>query len=360
MKLRVGVIGTGFGSEVQIPVLTAHPRARVVAVASGTAGKAATVARRFGIPQAFDDYRQLVKVDLDLVSVTAPPHLHHAMTMAALGEGRRVICEKPMALHSGEAVEMLREAERRGVAHVIDHQLRFNPNRRAIRSLITGGFIGHPRHALVTAVGTGWSDPNRSWTWWSDAARGGGTLGATGSHQIDLLRYWLGEVEAVSGTVETYVAERPAPDGSEMRRVTSEDVTAFSARLASGAVAVVLLSAVATHPMGTRVEIWGDEGALILDREERLWGAKRGQSLQELTEPDTLKPPPGMQYSALWGLSFVRLVDHLVPALLDGSPIAPAATFGDGLQVQRVMDAVRASARSGWVRVASTVDDRNV
>ena len=53
----------------------------------------------------------------------------------------------------------------------------------------------------------------------------------------------------------------------------------------------------------------------------------------------------------LWGLSFVRLVDHAVGAALDGAPVAPAATFADGVAVQRVLDAVRQASRTGWVRV---------
>jgi predicted dehydrogenase len=57
-----------------------------------------------------------------------------------------------------------------------------------------------------------------------------------------------------------------------------------------------------------------------------------------------------MDYVPLWGLSFIRLVEHLVRAALDGGPVAPAATFRDGLEVQRVMDAVREAARLGWVR----------
>lgn len=350
MKLRVGVIGTGFGSQVQIPAFRAHPRVEVVAVASGTPGKARVAAERFEIPYAFDDHTELMNVDLDLVSITTPPHLHHPMTMSALLAKRHVICEKPMALSASEGVAMLREAERQKVVHVIDHELRFNPNRRRIKSLIEEGFVGRPRHALITIVGTGRSDPTRPWTWWSDAERGGGILGALGSHQIDLLRYWMGEIEAAAGTVQTYIRERPAPDGTGRKKVTSEDFTAFSLQFPSGAVGTVVISGVAANPVGPRLEVWGDDGTLLLDREERLWGAQRGRDLMEMTEPETTSPPPGMDYTALWGLSFVRVVEHLVSAILDSKPVAPAATFRDGLQVQRVMDAVR-SAAPGWVQV---------
>src|SRR5437879_8573755 len=194
-KLRVGVIGTGFGAEVQIPAFLAHPRVDAVAVASGTPGRERQVACRVEIPHAVGDYRaRVATAELDLISITSPPDTHHPATLAALAHRRHVLCEKPMALNAGQATEMLREAEQQGVTHVIDHELRFNPIRRKIKHLIKEGFIGTPRHALTTVVGTGRADASRPWTWWSDAGRGGGILGAQGSHQIDLLRYFLGDV----------------------------------------------------------------------------------------------------------------------------------------------------------------------
>lgn len=349
-RLRVGVIGTGFGALVQIPAFRANPRAEVVAVASGTPGKARRTAEAFGVPLAFDDWTKLVAADLDLVSITTPPSLHHAMALGALDAGRHVLCEKPMAMSAVQAAEMLAHGERARRVHVIDHELRFNPNRRKVKRLIEEGFVGRPRHALLTAVNASRLDPAKPWGWWFDEARGGGLLGAVGSHQVDLLRYWLGEVAAVTGTAVPVVPERPRPDGTGRRPVTADEFTTFSLRFRSGAVGTVFLSAVVTHAVGPRVEVWGDEGHLLLDAEDRLWGARRGEALAELTEPETLTPPPGMEYVSLWGVSFVRLVEHLVSATLDGAPVAPAATFQDGLAVQRVLDAVRRAARTGWVQ----------
>jgi predicted dehydrogenase len=347
-RLRVGVIGTGFGALVQVPAFRAHPRVDVVAVASGTPGKARAVADRFGVPRAFDDWTALVASDVDLVSITAPPHLHHAMALAAHGAGRHVLCEKPMALSGAEAEAMLAAAERSGRLHLIDHELRLNPNRRKVRTLLAEGFVGRPRHVLVTAMGGGRRDPEQPWGWWYDAARGGGLLGAVGSHQVDLLRYWLGEVEAACGTAQAFVRERPRPDGPGRLPVTADDFTTFALRFRAGAVATVVLSAVVTQAVGPRTELWGEEGYLLLDEADRLWGARHGETLLELTEPETVAAPPGMAYVPLWGLSFVRLVDHLASAALDGTPVAPAATFRDGLAVQRVLDAVRQASRTGW------------
>ena len=275
-KLKVGVIGTGFGSTVQIPGFRANPRVEVVAVASGQPGKARKVADSLGVPHAFDDYAKLAAADLDLVSVTTPTHLHHPMVMAALAAGRHVLCEKPMALSVAQATEMRDAAQRAGVVHAIDHELRFQPNRRKVRRLIAEGFIGQPRHVLLSFATPQRRDPTQPWTWWYDAARGGGLLGAVGSHQIDLLRYWLGEIDGVLGTVETYVRERPDPASGGRRPVTSDDFTTFALRFASGAVGVVMLSVVTAHPRGYRIEVWGDAGSLALDENDRLWGAPAG------------------------------------------------------------------------------------
>jgi predicted dehydrogenase len=350
-RLRVGVIGTGFGALVQIPAFRAHPRAAVVAVASGTPGKAKKTAEALGVPYAFDDWTKLVEADLDLVSITTPPYLHHGMALAALDAGRHVVCEKPMAMSSAEAEDMLAHGERARRVHVIDHELRFNPNRRKARTLITQGFVGTPRHALLTAVNASRLDPAKPWGWWFDQARGGGLLGAVGSHQVDLLRYWLGEITAVTGTADPVVPERPMSDGTGRRPVTADEFTTFSLRFRSGAVGTVLLSCVGTHGVGPRIEVWGDEGHLLLDAEDRLWGARRGEGPAELTEPETLTSPAGMEYVSLWGVSFVRLVDHVVRAALDGAPVEPAATFRDGLAVQRVLDGVRRATQAGWVPV---------
>src|SRR5690349_8626218 len=120
--LRVGVIGTGFGSLVQIPAFQRTPGVDVVAVASGHEARARQVATRFGLAAAYGDYRQmLAEQELDLVSIVTPPYLHHEMALAAFERGFNVLCEKPFAMHLGQAREMLRAARAAGVVAAVDH-----------------------------------------------------------------------------------------------------------------------------------------------------------------------------------------------------------------------------------------------
>ena len=99
-----------------------------------------------------------------------------------------------------------------------------------MKRLIAEGFIGQPRHVLLSFASPMRRDRALPWGWWYDATRGGGVLGAVGSHQIDLLRYWLGDVDAVLGTAETFVRERPDPATGGPQAVTADDFTTFALR----------------------------------------------------------------------------------------------------------------------------------
>ena len=183
------------------------------------------------------------------------------MVIAVLAAWCHVLCEKPMALSTAEATEMRDAAQRAGVVQLaIDHELRFSRTGK-VRQLIAEGFIGQPRHVLLSfSMPPSGATRRCPGSWWYDAARGGGVLGAVGSHQIDLLRYWLGEIEGVLGTVETYVRERPDPASGGRQAVTSDDFTDLALRFASGAVGVVMLSVVTAHARGYRIEVWAMPG----------------------------------------------------------------------------------------------------
>jgi predicted dehydrogenase len=353
-KIGVGVIGAGFGKSAQIPGFKQCPDAEVIAICSGHLEKAEATAREFGIPRVFTDYREMVQLaELDLVSVVTPPYLHYPMVMATLEAKKHVLCEKPMAMNVEEATEMYIKAEERGVIHCVDHELRFNPTRIRIKELIGNGYLGRLRHVTVTVSLPFNADPRgRPWGWWSQKNKGGGVLGATGSHYIDLLRWWFGEIRAVYGQLSTFVQERRLADSEEMRPVETDDACAFLLEFATGAQGTIVLSSVAYHPQGSQVEAFGDEGTLILDSQESLWGAKRGESqLTELTVPDPVASLEGVAKN-VWAMSFVHLARYLVEAIKVGTGIPKAATFCDGMQCQQVMDAVRRSwQEQRWIEV---------
>ncbi|MFN8496360.1 MAG: Gfo/Idh/MocA family oxidoreductase [Anaerolineae bacterium] len=351
--VRVGIIGTGFGQRAMLPGFQATPHADVVAICSGRLARAQEAARAASIPHAFDDYRaMLAQVELDLVCVATPVYLHHPMTLAAVARGCHVICEKPMAMNLAEAREMYARAQDAGVIHVIDHELRFNPTRSRLAELVAEGYIGRVYHVVVQSFTGLRADPSQPWSWWSSLAQGGGGVGASASHQVDLLRWWLGELVAVSGRVETFVRQRPDPQTGQPRPVDSDDYYFFEGEFASGARVTVEASYVAQPGRGTQIEVFGEKGSLTLDAQDRLWGYRASdKATVELTAADPLDGQPGIAAN-VWNRSFVHLAREVVAAIREGRFPARVATFRDGAQIQAVLDAIRrSSAERCWVEV---------
>ncbi|GAB4431495.1 MAG: Gfo/Idh/MocA family oxidoreductase [Chloroflexi bacterium OHK40] len=351
--VRIGIIGTGFGQSAMVPGFRLAEGATVVAICSSRRERAEAAARVHGIPRAYTDYRaMLAESQLDLVCIATPTATHAPITLAALEAGCHVLCEKPMARDVAEAIAMLTAARRAGVIHLIDHELRFNPTRARAARLIANGYVGRVYYASIRNVSGIRADPQQPWSWWSDRAQGGGALGASGSHQIDLLRWWLGEFEEVSGQLETYVRQRPDPATGTLRPVDSDDHFSFSARLTGGIGAHVFVSYVARHGGSSQVEVHGDAGSLVLDHNDRLWGRRVGMdTAEELTLPDPLEGAPGLSQS-VWARSFAHLAAELVVAIREGRQPQRGANFEDGLWCQAVLDAVRRSSEERrWVEV---------
>jgi predicted dehydrogenase len=263
-----------------------------------------------------------------------------------------VICEKPMAMNVVEAREMYERAETAGLIHLIDHELRFNSTRVRIGQLLAEGYLGQVYQIVMRNVSNLRVAGTRHWDWWSQVSKGGGALGANGSHMVDLLRWWIGEVAEVSGQLHTYVTSRFDPLTGDVRPVDSDDQFAISARFVNGVQANVFVSYVAHEPSGNLIEIHGEAGSLVLDNQDRLWGRRAGEEQPtELTLPEPLAGTLGLGQS-VWALSFVHLAREAVTAIRERRQPRQGATFYDGMRCQAVLDAVGRSWQDRrWVEV---------
>lgn len=355
MTIRAAVIGASFARDAYLPALRTLPDVELVAISSARLESAQAVANAFNIPHAYDDWSAMLDAhELDLVGIATPTIYHAPMALKALQRGAHVICEKPMAMNVQEAREMYETAESLGRLHIIGHELRFNPTRRKLKALIDERAIGDVRHVQIVNISPTWGDPasRPMGDWWSDASMGGGRLGANGSHQIDLIRWWLGEVARVRGEVRTLVPNRIDKSSGAAWTATADDFTQFQLEMQSGAVVSVLLSGIARHNMGNTSQIFGSEGTITLDNaDEVLRVAAAGQSWEEHRINDPNATLDGIN-KGIWNVSFVGLMHEFTAAIREGRKLNAGATFYDGWRTQQVMDAVIASsAEGGWVTV---------
>ncbi len=354
-KLKVGIIGTGFGALIQAPGFSMHPECEVVALAGvARPGRAAEQAAKLGIPHAYDDWQaMLAQEELDLVSVVSAPHLHHPMTIAALERRIPVLCEKPMALNLAEAQSMADAAQRRGLVGAIDFEFRHNPVRTRFKEMVQEGFLGDLVHFNLTMSLPAFErHVNRPMGWLWREENGGGMLGAIGSHLIDTLRWLLGDIDSVAARLSTHVAERQGEP------VTADDTFAFLCQMAgSKATGIAQMLMYAHHGFDMRLEAFGTKGTLVLLGDQKLLAGRAGQSLEEVPLPARFDLP-GVVYPENPDKHippFMVMVDNLVQAIRRTGAPGPSreyATFADGAAVQAVLDAIRQAHREErWVKV---------
>lgn len=350
--IRVGLIGTGFGASLHLSALRETPDFETVVICSRRPERARAAAIDHGIPAHSADYREVARDrEIDAVIVATPPHLHHPMVIAALEAGKHVLCEKPMARNLAEARDMQRIADRVGTVAMVNNQLRFLPVRARIHELIGEGYIGEPHAASIVVHRSSLNNPyDRPWGWLMELEKAGGMLGATGSHYLDALRWWFGEVKAVSGAVATMVRQRRLPDSSALAKVDADDNFAVILRFANGAIGTIHVSATAGHEGDEEITLSGSEGTLAI-RGSRLWGAREGQfSLDELPIPDRLQGGliPGGHYLVQPTTLLLRTWGR---AIRDGAPASPS--FADGVKTQELLDgALRSSQQGRWIDVS--------
>ncbi len=353
MSIKVGVIGASFARAAYLPALAHIDDAEVVAIASARMESAQSAADAFDVPHAYDDWESMLNAhDLDLVGVATPPTLHAPMVLKALESGAHVLCEKPMAMTADESQAMLDKAEELGRLHMMGHELRFNPTRRKLKELLDDGHIGDVRFATIVNVSSSWGDPaSRPYNdWWSDESMGGGRLGANGSHQIDLIRWWFGDLGAINGDVRTLVPNRIGKNNGQPFTATADDFTQFQIETQSGAVVTSVLSGAARHGIGNHVQIFGSEGTILLSNDDEvLRVAQAGEDFDYITINDPNAELPGVG-DGIWNVSFVALMGELCAAIREERELEAGATFYDGLKTQQAMDAVRRSSEERrWI-----------
>lgn len=354
----VGVIGTGFGRFVHIPALLQLEHARVIGVTSARYERAVQAATEFALPRSFPSWRELIACpDIQAVTVATPPAWHAEITVAACAAGKAVLCEKPLATNAAEAARMLQAARAGGVVHMVGFEFRELPAFQAAKRILESGRLGRLRHVAVTWVVSGWSDPDRQWSWRSERAHGGGALGALGVHALDYLEWLMGPITRLTAHLRTSIGQR-TDDAGQLRDVDVEDCCHLLLELADGTPVSVVLSMVASHGRGHWLEIQGERKALLLGsnsasdygrgfgawtqapgtaRRRKVDGPRAGQG-EEVPSDGRLAPFASLAQ---------RFVDAVRENRLDARP-----SFEDGLRAQLLLDLAMTAHREGrWVDV---------
>jgi predicted dehydrogenase len=384
-RLNVGMIGGGFMGKAHALAYAALPmffwptpampiRHTVADVSDELATDAAN---RLGFAKGVSDWRRVIDdPEIHIVDIVTPNNSHAEIAIAAAQAGKHVICEKPLGRTAAEALTMLDAVDAAGVTHMVAFNYRHTPAVALARKIIEEGRIGAIRNFRGTYLQDWSADPDGPLSWrFQKKIAGSGALGDIATHVIDMARYLVGEIAAVSAVARTYITERPVQNsgidklgagpklsGVPKAAVDVDDEIMTLIRFQDGAVG----SLEATRNAFGRnnyltFEIHGSEGSIFFNYERR-------DELQVMFADDpadlrgfrTIYTGPAHPHGeGLWpipalgiGYGETKIIEcHLfMSAIAEGRQ--PSPNFRDGYLNEVVADAILASSETGaWTEI---------
>jgi predicted dehydrogenase len=376
-KLKTAIIGTGFMGKVHSENVRRLGNVEVAAVAGSSAARAKAFADSIGVEKSTGDYRSILEdKSIDAVHVLTPNALHFPVTMAALEAGKAVLCEKPLTLDAGEARQMLELAERKGLAHCVQHNLRYYPVVQHIRQMIAAGELGD----ILIVQGTysqDWLLYDTDYNWRIEKGPNGAlrAVGDIGSHWMDMIQHLTGlKITAMCAELATFHKTRRKPKhsvetftGKTLRAedydeipVETEDFGMVLLHLgdrARGSYTVSQMSAGNKNRFA--FEIYGTKGGVQWNQErpDELWIGNRNSPNQVIVKDPSLLRGPAQGFADLPGGhsegyddSHKQVFKRFYAKVADPSAPVDYPTFADGLWGMHLLGKVlESAARRAWV-----------
>ncbi|MCX8057252.1 MAG: Gfo/Idh/MocA family oxidoreductase [Ignavibacteria bacterium] len=297
-KFKWAVAGLGnFAVNSIIPAIKSLRRSRLVAVYSHSIERAKEVAGMFSIKEYYDDFEKFLLSDFDAVYIASANQNHYEQVIASAKAGKHIICEKPLALNSQQAEEMVKVCEENNVKLSVGYVQRFHPLTIKAKEILESGLIGQ---IVIINISQAFDyPPNPNYRYQKEF--GGGALRDVGTHCIDLLRFFGGEIEQIHGYVDNVIYK------SEV-----DDFVVATCKFKDGGYGNFYASFCIGKPLN-RIEIVGYKGTIVI---ENLIGKKFDYAKLTIQKVDETKKAFRMKANKIQ-----NLIKNFQKAVLENEPL---------------------------------------
>jgi predicted dehydrogenase len=345
--LKVGLVGTGSISWYHLPAYIQYPETvKLTAVCDIRREEMDKFAQKAGVTACYSDYTEMLKkADIDAVDICTIHDQHETQVLAAAAAGKQIFLEKPMTCSMQQCHNMVRAAEKAGVTFMVGHDLRYMPHTLAIKRIIESGELGQIRVTRCTLIanmlpGGGYNLGH----WLSDPKRAGGGMLISGMiHQIDLLRYYVGDIKTVNG-ISRSVHPQFLNGAEEYASATLE--------FENGAIGDILIISAATQsPIGCQYTLYGDEGTIYSTQAENrtyqfghgmIASRRRNKTREDFNTFTPIEPVTGPLAD---DNPFVNEILHFAACCRDGNE--PLTSGKDNLGTVKTVFGIYESFRTG-------------
>ena len=354
-KLRIAIAGLGFGKKIHLEALKESDYLIPTAIYHYKKEKGPSLEKETGL-SFYHDWEQLIKSkDIDGIIIATSPESRFELAKKALENNKHLLLEKPVALTSLEIEELQRISLINNLSVCVDFEYRAVPLFLQTKKIIDEDTLGKIYLIKLDWLMGSRSDPKRAWNWYSLKEKGGGVIGALGTHAFDMLNWFFGESIKVSGKLSTSIKERTLPNSSNLMEVTSEDICIANLEIKKHDSTLipcqVSLSSVSKNGRGFNLEVYGSEGSLFLGSKNQK-DYVHGFSLEFSNKEDktyNLTADPHYNFEKTWTDGRIapvkRIHDLWAESINNQTPVIPG--LSEGLRSQRICEAIRKSSESG-------------
>jgi len=358
--IRVGIVGatvtpggSGWGANAHVPALQALSDYDLKAVCTAHEDTARASAEKFGAELAFHDIREMTAhPDIDLIVVVVRVPWHKELVNAAIEANKPVCCEWPLGAHLAEAKEMAGSAKTAGLPTLVGLQAQSDPAVMYARDLVANDEIGDIVTVNLKVIVNAIPERGDGRIWQGIRANGANPMTIPGGHAIDALCHILGEFAEVSARVATRIDMWKHAVTGEDFPVDAPDTVTAAGVLTNGVEVAYQVASVPYNASGTRLEIYGRKGTLVLTSKSvnigpsELQLALGNEALAPVTPPDSYVLVPA-DMAAGPGKNVAQAFARFAPALRSGN--SPAPDFDAAVVRHALIDAMERSHREGKV-----------
>lgn len=211
-RIKWGIAGAGyFAEKTFIPAMQLLRRSKIQSIFSNDAARAKSLSTKFGIPKSYNNYEEFLNSDIDAVYIASANIHHFEQVIKAAKAGKNIFCEKPIAITSAQAEEMVEVCSDNKVIFAVDYIYRAHPLIKKAKELIDNQFLGK-----IVSISLNFNAdfaPNNNYRFVKELS-GGGVLRDLGTHMIDLLRFFGGEIIEIDGFMDNIIYKSEVEDFS--------------------------------------------------------------------------------------------------------------------------------------------------
>jgi predicted dehydrogenase len=203
----------GLGEKIHIPGFQAHPGLKLWRFITAIGRRQKRSLQSHNIPQSCDRLEDILAIpDVTAVSISTPPFLHYEMAKSSLASRKTPVTRKTDNAESRMRHENFTNLpSANGVVAMMDFEFRFVPAWQLFAEYLAEGYVGQKRLIKIDWLVSSRADASRPWNWYAQKDKGGGALGAVGSHAFDYISWLFGSVRRLCAQLSTAIPERPDP-----------------------------------------------------------------------------------------------------------------------------------------------------